>query len=839
MRFDTKIGLKSRRKTVLENFRGVDLSSSPLQVAGNRATEAYNFICENGVNHKRPGWCEFLNLGGKINGIFPFREEGGTEVLLVHAGTAIYRAVENEGVWSKEPISGKMTLTDTRSQCFQRNGKVFLVGCGDFLVYGKHNGAAKYTLVPVSEIAYVPTTTIGIGGAFTGVDNTRAKKGDVNMLTPWRQNELEVNWAADDFMDDFRLDGAFDLNTKVYITLLDGAENTVASVEFIYEGYGDGKNRSFKISSIGTVYIYNQNEDEPQIIGLSRDSDGKEGIVKAIVKFSSTTKGYREKIANCRFGTLFGVDGVSDRLFLSGNPDYPNNDFFSETEDFTYFPDGNVLTVGDADAAITGYARLSDATLAVFKGESVGNPAIYYRTGKEKTVTDTDGHAVPAAFFPTVAGTAGEYLATPYAVANLSGDVLMLSRNGVFGIELSSNISSVERYTRERSRAILGDLKKRDLSDAVGIVFRGRYYLSVGDGICYVADSRYRATFEGSADTGYEWWVWSNIPARTFAIYGDGLIFGDAKGRLCRFDERFADRYYTEIGNGEVMQSGEGLTFSTSLGLKSGDRITANGALYALVLDECVVVDGRVCFTEAEFPEVLRRLFDGAVVYADKVEGTGLKANTPYTVMDFDPASLCFSLSEDGEEAVELAKGGFRLSVKLTGVECVIRFEDGSPPRVRLTDRSGAPFELINYNGQGEATEFTAFCTHYSPVVASWASPVLDFGTNMDRKTLLGITVATDLLTGGDITFGYETRKGAWEGATRGGTGLDFNALDFDAFNFNSFTFGGAFASYTKRVNVRNFNYLRVLFRSDTEHDCAVSGITLYYKINQTNRGLW
>lgn len=838
MRFDTKIGLKSRRKTVLENFRGVDLSSSPLQVAGNRATEAYNFICENGVNHKRPGWCEFLNLHGRVNGIFPFREEGGTEVLLVHAGTALWRAEENEGVWSANNISGKMELSDTRSQCFQRNGKAFLVGCGDFLVYGKHNGQDTYALVPVSEIAYVPTTisigTIGYSDAVPVMLN------GVNMLTPWRQNELALpdreanaeNYATYTFC----LDGLCDASTKASFVIKNVRGIELYSFEVSLTNQGESEEYQF---INGTTYkkctVQFLNESGEQRLNISFDSfvwlDMMGGSVT--VKFSSTVAGYREKIANCRFGTVFGVDGVSDRLFLSGNPDYPNNDFFSEAEDFTYFPDGNVLTVGDADAAITGYARLSDATLAVFKGESVGNPAIYYRTGKEKTVTDTDGHAVPAAFFPTVAGTAGEYLATPYAVANLSGDVLMLSRNGVFGIELSSNISSVERYTRERSRAILGDLKKRDLSDAVGIVFRGRYYLSVGEGICYVADSRYRATFEGSVDTGYEWWVWSNIPARTFAIYGDGLIFGTADGRLCRFDEQFSDRYYTKIGSGGVKQLGNALWFDKALGLKSGDRLTADGDLYALVLDNCVVKDGRVCFTEAEFPEVLRRLFDGAVVYADKVGGTGLEVGVPYTVTDFDPASLSFALSADGDNAVEL-QGGFRLSVKLTGVECVARLEDNGSSRVRLTDRGGGDFELINYNGRGEATQFTVRCTHYSPVVASWVSPVLDFGTNMDRKTLLGITVATDPATGGNITFGCETRKGAWEGATRGIAGLDFDALDF-----NSFTFGGAFASYTKRVNVRNFNFLRVLFRSDSEHDCAVSGITLYYKINQTNRGLW
>ena len=846
MRFQTGVALKRRYTRVLDGFRGVDLSSSPLQVAGNRATEAYNFICENGANHKRPGWREFLNIGARVNGIFPFREADGTEVLLVHAGNALWRAVREDGAWSKKKISGEIVLTDTRSQCFCRDGKAFFVGCGDFLVYGKHNEGTAYTLVPVSEIATVPTTTISIS-PLGYADAVPAMLNGVNMLTPWRQNELtlpdeEANGGGNYATYTFHLDGLCDASTKASFVIKDVSGSEKYSFEVSLTNQGESEKYQF---INGTMYenctVQFLNERGKQRLDILFDSfvwlNMRGGSFT--VKFSSTVAGHRERLAACRFGTVFGVEGVSDRLFLSGNPNEPNKDFFSEAEDFTYFPDGNVLTVGDGDAAITGYARLSDATLAVFKGESVGNPAIYYRTGSEKTVTDTDGHAVPAAFFPTVAGTAGEYLETPHAIANLSGDVLMLSRNGVFGIELSSNISSVERYARERSRAIFEDLKRYTLADAVGVAFRGRYYLSMGDddGICYVADSRYRTAFEGSLDTQYEWWVWKNVPAYTFAIFEDGLIFGTKEGRLCLFDEQFSDRSYTEIGLGGIKQSGEVLVLEGNVveSLQEGDRLTVDCDIYALVHENCQVSGGRVAFADEELEALASRIWDGVTVYADNVGSSGLSVNTAYTVCDFDAAEYTFALMDKNGAVVKLQASGFRLSRNLKGVECLTVPEGGSTTHLRLTDQTGAPWRLIDYNGGGDATNFEARYTHYSPVVASWASPVLDLGSNMDRKTLLGITVASDRVTGGDVIFGYETRRSAGECATRVGALLDFNNLDFNYFTFCATDIATA---YTKRMNVRNFNYIRLVFRSESAHDCSVSGITLYYKINQTNRGL-
>jgi hypothetical protein len=69
----------------------------------------------------------------------------------------------------------------------------------------------------------------------------------------------------------------------------------------------------------------------------------------------------------------------------------------------------------------------------------------------------------------------------------------------------------------------------------------------------------------------------------------------------------------------------------------------------------------------------------------------------------------------------------------------------------------------------------------------------------------------------------------------RGGT----PQFSFDALDFSALSFDREFAtSYSRRLNVRNFNYIVFCFRSDEARDCALSGITLEYKNNQKNKGV-
>ena len=67
LRVSTSVIQKERQSLQLDDFKGVDFSSSPLKVQTNRATEMSNFINEYGVNKKRNGWNELIRI--KHNGV--------------------------------------------------------------------------------------------------------------------------------------------------------------------------------------------------------------------------------------------------------------------------------------------------------------------------------------------------------------------------------------------------------------------------------------------------------------------------------------------------------------------------------------------------------------------------------------------------------------------------------------------------------------------------------------------------------------------------------------------------------------------------------------------------
>ena len=609
MRANVNIARKERRALTLENFKGVDLSSSPLRVSTQRATFMKNLIPRDGVNRKRYGWRELLTLEGSINGVFSYKE-GKNEVLLVHAGTKLHRVSEEGGAWVEREL--KSGLADRPSQCFYRDGRAYILGFDAYLAYGYFDSG--YALKDVSEIAYVPTTTISIDAQ--GVNDSKiALLDDVNLLTPWRKNTLvgSNNYKATWQLDDAVVKGSI-VSVCVDFWYVSGTGGHIyGSLSFSgypldYDVLPDEGNR---LTYSGTVYDGSGNEsnwgivfdDSARTPSMWVKCDGTvsvdfpttgpiESAANITVEFRSvahTSRRLDELVKQCRFGVLFGTDGAEDRLFLSGHPDDRGVDRWSETDDLTYFPEGNAMCVGASDSAITGYARLSDSTLAVFKEALAGYPTIYYRKGAQTVQEDTDGYSRTVSYFPVTAGTVGEGPLSPRAVANLAGEALILSRAGVFGIELSSNVASGERYARERSRAIGERLSATDLSCATCFSHNGRYYLSVGDGTCYVADFRYKTAFEGSSDTGYEWWVWDNVPATSWGEHNGRLLFGTAKGLVCVFEEDdFSDRTYTQVKEGHLLGYAEGnYAVFGEIPVRSGDVLIADDKRYIVkIIDE-------------------------------------------------------------------------------------------------------------------------------------------------------------------------------------------------------------------------------------------------------------
>ena len=347
--------------------------------------------------------------------------------------------------------------------------------------------------------------------------------------------------------------------------------------------------------------------------------------------------------------------------------------------------------------------------------------------------------------------------------------------------------------------------------------------------------------------------------AACFAEWNDQLLFGTSDGLVCAFTEGvFSDRTHTDLLDGDILPDDKGgVIYSERVVPTLGDRVVLEGNVYARLAADVSVADGLCMVTEKE----IKGLWEGQEVYADTVGGSGLITDTIYKIGEIDVVECSFILLNKSGDRVFPSSGGFRLLENVNGRELYIASinEDGDEKQDFVVargyyyddegERVWNKLHLTRYNG--EEAEWMGRYIHTTPVCAEWMTPVMDFGTNVQSKTLLGITVATEPGVGGRVTFGYETRRIRDSIAAIRGVSLtelrekSFVAkgseasFSFDGLDFNSFTFDTSFAcSYTKRMNLRNFNFIVFRFGSETEQDCAVSGVTLKYKINQNNRGV-
>ncbi len=989
------MGLKARNRLTLNNFKGVDFSSSVLAADPRRAVRAVNVICEDGINRKRNGWREVFKIEDenhapmRINGIFKFND-----FFIVHAGVRIFKAFPASEKYAYIDVTESSThalsavdpnvLQDTKSQGFIMGGRLYLVGLGDFLVYGSWDDGKTFELrrVENGEDTYIPTTTININCDAQAEDDIRATLEAPNLLSCKRINALvgassgatwtldaeeiepksEVRVRVESIDENGRLietvyangyeqvgkdpitgDSSLylysnapyeeDASVKAYGTvdfahgkitldfdteLVDNDDNVYVTFEPRREPektrvvYATGQfydtvshysaavggyvptYKPYTIAVLGaveqdsvivleadrawykkdkgklivlkneykiitaegieqTVYggseifdstIY-ERDAIPKAVGSINfetgeiilwydldNRDDRKNNVKITYTVSGAEGGDAEEITsaainNSRFGSLFGANGNSDRLFLAGGGEFKNVDFYSASEDFTYFTAEQNAVLGSEETAIGGYVRLSDSTLAILKAGAVNEPAIHYRT------SDTRSDKV---VFPLSAGGGGEVIVSPFACANFLGDPLFLSANGVFGIELGGNVATTERYSRYRSKLINKKLCEHDrgvLGDAAAVVFKDRYYLSL-DGECYVADARYKYASEGEAYSSfnYEWWYFDNIPARVWAVMDEALYFGTAKGQVCVFDGEYTDRSYYNVDRGEIgfnVSSGK-ITCAerVSGSFFDGDRIAFNsGDVYALYCDGVTVQDGVVQVSEQES----LRLFDGMELYADCVGESGLEVGIPYTVADSDFGECTFKLLHSGVP-IEIKSGGFRLSRKVSGHGLLVCEKDGTSFKVRI-EGDELPLIIAAYDGV-PPSNIGAGVINAKSITAEWQTPVFDLGSPCAVKTILGMTVTADPRYSGKLKFGLSAKYSADEFMLKGR-----GAFVFDDLSFNEFSFDTAFASsYTVRLNSRNVNYVSFYLRSDDDKGCAMHEMSVLYKINKNIRGI-
>lgn len=474
------------QSTTYGNLGGADFSVDASLVSRRRSPMPLNMISDNGGNPvKRPGWRVLCSLEAPVHNIF-YGELKGKDALIVHGGSKLYRVEDNRATLLKDGVS-----SSKGAGFFMRTGevsKLFLLTGKEYLVYDGE------TVKNVSEIGYVPTLLISKNPSGGGQVLEYA-----NLIQPKRTESF--------------LGNATDTMYQLSARDLDGApvsarkRNSSGGWDVMSEGVGFSVNRSTGQVSFTQAHT-------PIVAG----QDNVE------ITYAKTVAGYAERISKCTIATVYGV-GASNRVFLSGNPEYKAQDWYSGIYDPTYFADINYSIVGTQETAIMGYHKLGEY-LAIIKEDNQQDTTIFTRSGEL-----TNGQVM----FRLNQGIAGIGAVSKGCFSVLGDEPLFLARSGIYAI--TSNLLSYERTTKNRSYFIDKKLTaEKGLEHSVSCEWNGYYLLCVNTR-CYILDGRHKAIEQkGNTDYIYESYYWENIPAVCFLSSGGELYFGTADGKLCKLN---------------------------------------------------------------------------------------------------------------------------------------------------------------------------------------------------------------------------------------------------------------------------------------------------------------
>lgn len=472
--------------TIYSNFKGVDFSTDASLVDKYRSPWAVNMIADTGgMPEKRMGWRTVFRLDAPVNGLF-YGAIDGVLHYLAHAGNKLYAWKEGE-----EPALKRERVHDGRSSAVNMNGKLWLLTGGEYLVY---DGS---TVKEVSEIGYIPTTVIGAAPAGGGVTYE-----SVNMMQTKRRNE-------------FIPDGK---STLYQLDSVDLADDPVTAT---VRGVNKQEGTDFTVDRAKGQVNWKTAPAAP----LS----GQEGEV--VITFA-TKDAYSnaDRVKKCTILTAYGV-GTSDRLIVSGNPDYPNLDWTSGYADPSYIPDLGYSVVGTQATAIMGYQRLGEY-LAIIKEDNGQDSTVFLRSAG----LDDDGEAT----FPLKQSLAGVGAVSTKGFGTILDEQLFLSRTGVYAI--TTNALTAERIVQNRSFFVDPRLVREEgLENAAAVSWNGMYLLGV-NGHVYLLDGRQDKSYRARSQSEfvYECYYWENIPARCWMNVKSGaeenLYFGTEDGRVCRFN---------------------------------------------------------------------------------------------------------------------------------------------------------------------------------------------------------------------------------------------------------------------------------------------------------------
>ncbi len=488
----------------IDEFLGVDFTNSTANIDIRRTPNGQNFIRDvPGKVRKSLGWHTVATYGETdendvftgyhINGYHALR---GETDYIIHAGTKLYHG--DTVIYSD--------MKDARSMSWEFDKKLYIIDGKQMLVYYKttdQNDEVVYNVEPVTNDAYIPTVTISKDPSGGGTSYE-----DLNLLQPGFTEQFLGQAGVTQYTLSFE-----DLDdTEVTAQVLNAQGEWIDKVE----------NTDFTVNRETGVITFSTAPGASPVTG--------EDNVK--ITAYRTVEGYADRVNHCTFGTLYGVNGGRDRLFLSGNPDKINYDWYSEQYDPTYFADTSYSRLGSDASAIVGYSVINSA-LATHKDAMERDQNIIIRTGGK----DDSNKIV----FKVSNALQGEGAVAPFSFAYLQAEPLFLTRQGIYAVT-AQDITG-EKYSQNRSFFINGQLlEEANLEKAYACVYSDMYWLCLNN-VAYILDGLQPVVTDKSAPYSHRQYVAfyrTNLPAHIMWVKDNELWFGTEDGHVCKF---YTDKY--------------------------------------------------------------------------------------------------------------------------------------------------------------------------------------------------------------------------------------------------------------------------------------------------------
>lgn len=438
-----------------QNFRGVDFSNRKDEISLVRSPDALN-MWKNYKNSKgrciesRPDIDLVKEFTETIAGLFFYSYKGSTHTI-VHAGTNLY---DNDNVVYSN-------MAEHKSQYFIYDSLLYIKDGTQYLVY---DGTT------VKEVeGFIPTTSISRNPSGGGTIYQ-----DVNLLTGVRKNSFVADGKSKEYFVDSE---SFDADYKVRVWV---------NNKELTEGFTtDSKTGKITFATAPT---------EP-------DTTGQDNVV---IQFRKTIEGYRDKIDKCTLLEVF-----DNRVFFSGNPEYPNMLWHCSLEDPTYCSDLDYYKEGQTDSAIKAIISGNNA-LWVMKEASQSNTTIFYHN---PTIDDEIGKVYPSIHSSISIGCVS-------TGTNFNDDIVFFSERGLEGI---SGDVTTEQVLGHRSTCVDSKLLNEKNYKNVLIEEWEGYLLAIIGNHIYLADSREMMT--NNNDKEYEWFYWQFDINITGTRVKDGVLY--------------------------------------------------------------------------------------------------------------------------------------------------------------------------------------------------------------------------------------------------------------------------------------------------------------------------